>query len=237
MLKLTPLALLLTASLAFSADPKPKYGPDATPLSVSNEYFRIAAAPDFWAMSPYYAAQQSGSTCSVASVAMVVNAARAGRKLTADDMLVTEPALLKKVKLKGWKGGARKGVTLDELGPIVEASLKEWGAPASQVSIHHASDAPEFKKALVAALAENEKSAKDFIVLNFLQGSYTGDSNVGHIAPIAAYDEKNAKVLVMDPDREWYEPYWVPVDALAKGMATTDKVSAKTRGFVHVKLK
>src|SRR4051812_39085308 len=96
--------LILVSSVTMAAETKTseaklKYGPEATPLSVSHEYFQKNSAPGFWALIPYYIPQQTGSSCSVATVNMLVNASRAGRKLKADDKLATETDLLKQVDL------------------------------------------------------------------------------------------------------------------------------------------
>jgi hypothetical protein len=40
-----------------------------------------------------------------------------------------------------------------------------------------------------------------------------------HISPIGAYDKTNERVLVMDVDREWYEPYWVSDERLLLAMS------------------
>lgn len=219
-----------------------KYGPQATRLYHSQEYVRRHPAPDFWALIPYYISQQNGSSCSVASVTMVVNAARADRNLTVSDDLVTQHGLLEKVKNRAWsravgKGG--KGVTLDELGALVAQSLKAFGFNGARVEIVHMDDtSAEARRRLRDSLSRNERSAKDFMILNFLQSEYTGDPEgaVGHISPVAAYDEMNRRVLVLDPDRQYYEPYWVSEEVLLKGMATRDEASGKPRGYVYVKV-
>jgi hypothetical protein len=75
------------------------------------------------------------------------------------------------------------------------------------------------------------------MLVNFLQSVATGDPQgaIGHIAPVGAYDAKTQRVLLLDPDRQWYEPYWVPDKLLLLAMATTDKTSARGRGYVWVK--
>lgn len=237
-------ALLLVAldAAAFVSDsPKPKYGTSATLLSASHQYIRASEAPDYWALSPYYLAQQDDRSCSVASVTMVVNGARAGRKLTADDELATQAGVLKRAKNEAWAkavGPEGHGVALDELAPLIEQSLRAYGVEGAKFETFHAADTSNKTKAVLhEALVANEKSANDFIIINFLQGVYTGDADVGHIAPIAAYDAKRKSVLVFDPDRTWYEPYWVSEETLLKGLATLDKTSGKMRGYVWVKLK
>jgi hypothetical protein len=248
-MRLTLLAAVLSAlaasATAHSADPKPKYGPKdkprAQPLSAENAFLREAGnpAPDFWKLIPYYAAQATGGSCLVASVAMVVNAARAatGSPLTSEDKLVTQQELLEKVKAEDWKRRTTsklgRGVTLEQLGKVTHASLRAYGFASPVVTATHV-DSDEAKKRFVEALERSEKAATDFLLVNFVQSAATDDSDTGHIAPVGAYDARAKRVLVLDPDREWYEPYWVSVDDLLKGMATLDKESGKSRGFVRV---
>jgi hypothetical protein len=226
------LLLLLAFSIAQAA-PKPKYGPEAVTLSRSHEFFRKAPAPDFWALAPYYVGQRDDRSCSVASVTMVMNALRSKLPLTADDELITQDSLLKKVGSGDWwKDRGAGGVTLDQLGKAIEQSLAGYELAGLEVEVVHADKTPEFRARLHEALVANEKSDADFIILNFIQGAYTGDADVGHIAPLGAYDGKRA--LVMDPDRKWYEPYWVSEETLLNGMATHDPQSGGNRGFAWI---
>lgn len=75
------------------------------------------------------------------------------------------------------------------------------------------------------------------IVVNFLQSRLTGDPEgaVGHLAPLAAYDDRQQAALLLDPDRDWYEPYWSPLPALTAAMATPDKEAGHMRGYLHIK--
>lgn len=222
--------------------PAPKYGPGASRLSASNDYFRSNPAPDFWALIPYYVPQQDGRSCSVASIAMVVNGARSAGELTAADELVLQPAVLKKVDDRVWTRFIRQGrrsIVLDELGELVRKALKAYGITAVSVDVVHVADTGEATKASVRKdLVANERSADDFIILNFLQSSLTGDPEgaIGHIAPLAAFDAKTDRALVLDPDRQYYEPYWVSLDALLTGMSTIDPGAKKARGYVRVRV-
>ncbi len=247
-------ALLLVALLSFPAaeaagtTQKPKYGPMASRLPEDNKYVRMNPAPDYWAMNSYYTAQQWGGACSLASLTMVVNGARVHDKLDSETELVTQAKLLEKVKAplssgKTWAQavGAEpsfgKGVSLDELGPLTRLALEAYGVKVQSVEIVHVDKLDGATTAKIhAALVENEKSDRDFIIANFNQQVYTGDSEVGHIAPVGAYDSAKKRVLIFDPDREWYEPYWVSEETFAKGMATKDSAGKNFRGFVWVKL-
>ena len=220
--------------------PKPKFGATATRLFLANEYVRKHPAPDFWALMPYYWPQQSGASCSLASATMVLNAARAHKGLTASDELATEKNVIAKQPNDQWGkavGEHGHGVALDEAKPFIENAFQSFGMKVS-VEVIHVDESAAMKKTVHQHLVENEKSDKDFIIVNFLQSEYTGDpeGSVGHLAPVGAYDEKAKKVLIRDPDRQYYEPYWVTEDTLVKGMATTDKGASKTRGLIHIRI-
>ena len=225
------LSLVFVIFFNLSAFAKPKYGPKAIPLSFDQAYLKKAAAPDFWALMPYYTAQQSGSACSIASVTMLLNALRVGAPLTTDDELVTQPGLIKKTGDAAW---ANSGVVLDELGDKVRASLKAYGLEKYSAKVIHV-NAALTKKKFVEMLVANERSRSDVILINYIQGSLTDDSPIGHIAPIGAYDAKTDRVLVLDPDREWYEPYWSKSADVLAGMQTEDKLVKKNRGLVWVR--
>ena len=246
-MKTSVLAVFLALSLlgstdfrAFGADAKPKYGPLATRLTRTHEYFKKHEGPDYWALSPYYVPQQTESACSIASVTMIMNAIRASKDLGSEEPLLTQQSLLDLTKSELWQKAAGThgtGVNLDQLGRLVETSLKALGYPGAQVVVVHAEKpSPTSLAALRKVLIENEKSTQDFIILNFNQGSYTGDADAGHIAPLAAYDAEHKRALVLDPDRKWYEPYWVSDETLLSGMATLDSGASKNRGYIWIKL-
>lgn len=240
--------LLLSFATVLAAGPK--YGPDATPLSVSHEFVQKNEAPDYWALSPYYVSQKTGSSCSSASVAIVMNGLRSTKAavtpMSSDEELVTEESLVKKVGNRDWTSrvgmGLRfnptlaRGVTLEMFGRYVDQSVKAFGITDARVETVVVADASEASiKSFAKVLQENEKSAQDFLIINMNQGTLTGDSGGGHISPIGAFDSKTGRALVMDVDRQWYEPYWVPVKKIVEAMATVDSESKKNRGYVWVR--
>jgi hypothetical protein len=98
-------------------------------------------------------------------------------------------------------------------------------------------DKERSRKEFFAALEANEKSSDDFIFFSFMQGALTGDPEGGaHVATVAGYDSKNKLVLVMDSDREWYEPYWAPRDVLFDSIADP-KSDSKHPGWIQAKIK
>ena len=68
--------------------------------------------------------------------------------------------------------------------------------------------------ALRKALAENEASADNVMLVYFNQGVITGDWDGPHVSAIGAYDAAKDRVLLMDVDRTWYVPYWTSTETL-----------------------
>jgi hypothetical protein len=245
------LLALLFSTLSAAAEPKPKYGPASKPVAVplfsSSEYFRSRAhpAPDYWNLAGYYVPQFNGAACSAASVAMVLNAARTRLVRSADDQVVLQPEMLEKVSVEQWKERLSRagfqgshGMDLDRLGKATEAAFRAYGFPEASVEVRHMDDrSPATKKSLVSLLKKNEASADDFIIANFDQKVFTDDTQVGHVSPVGAYDSEKERVLIFDPDREYYEPYWISVSDFLAGMATPDQSVGKNRGLIYVKVK
>ncbi len=222
------------------AKPLPKYGPKATRLYDAREHIQQTPAPDFWALMPYYQGQRFNADCSLPTVTMLLNALSVREQHFQDRPLFLVEALVTKMETPKWQeavvpGG--NGVSLDELGEIIEECLKEFRIQNVSVEVVHIEEAsPAELEKLRKRLVENEKSDRDFLIANFLQSTFTGDpdGNVGHFAPIAAYDALRKRALIFDPDRAWYEPYWVSDQTLLEGMATKDPVANKSRGYLWV---
>ena len=211
----------------------PKYGPAVVPLSRDHAYVQAQdhPAPDFWALMPYYVPQQNDYSCAVASVAAVVNAlTRAGHPLIASDRNATHDSLLATVKTARWKERMQKGgvdgtagVTLEQLAEIVTEAFRQQGLSPVIDKVRVTTDDPAtcalWRKTLVA----NERSADDLILIHFTQDTLTGAGGgpYPHISPVGAYDAGTGRVLVLDVDREWYEPYWVADTLVVRAMAAT----------------
>lgn len=233
------LALCLAMTPAFAAPAKPKYGKNTIPLSEDATYFRNAAKSDFWKLIPYYVPQHNDKACGVASSIAVLNALFASDRNTADDQNVDVEEIFKLAPAyKKNTGSNGKGFTLDELGETLTKLLAHsaGGPYAVAVERFDGKDAKTEMKRLEKLLVANEKNPGDFILANFLQSVLTGDPEgaVGHIAPIGAFDAKKKRVLILDPDRKYYQPYWVPYEKLFDAINTTDPGTSKKRGLVVV---
>ncbi len=241
---------LLSTGMAVSAaeqeqEPKlqPKYGSQAVRLFHAREYLRTHDAPDFWALMPYYVHQFNERACSVASATMVVNALRAQVELTTADELITQGTLLKQISYPDWAravGPDGESVTIEELGDYLRESLKRFGPAKYNVEAVRVDPTDKgLRERVRRMLVENERSDDDFVLVVFWQALFTDDpeGETGHIAPLAAYDAEREWALVFDPDREWYEPYWVSLDTLVAGMARVDPDTGNPRGYIWIRTK
>jgi hypothetical protein len=240
---------LLALLLGFAGGPaaafegKPKLGPDAVPITERTDYLRAAPAPDYWKLSAFYVPQFTSSACSVASVTMAVNFAR-GLPAEAETPVVTQTALLEAVGDRTWaeqgaEGG--DGVTFAQLVAVLEESLQSYGVEGYEVEVIRPSDASASSLAEVRrALAANEASDDDVILMYFNQGVLTGDWDGPHISPIGAYDQGAHQALIMDVDREWYVPYWSPDEKLLDAIlrpapAEHGPLAGETGGLVWIR--
>lgn len=233
------LGALLVCLNAFAGD-RPKYGPKTTPLNQDSAYLRKAPAPDYWALSSFYQSQRDPSSCSLATMATMVNSFRAMKAMKADDKMVAQGEVLDKVNHPGWNRMFKqngKTTSLDEFTEIAEKALKLYGIEGKKAENIHVDKVDEKTTARVREiLVKNEKSAGDQVIVNFLQSELTGDPEgaVGHLSNVAAFDAAKNRVLILDPDREYYGPYWVDLSMLMKGMNTLDQDAGKNRGLIWI---
>ncbi len=236
---------------------QPKYGPHAAPLSrnTNAEYFRSNKASDFWALIPFYVGQENESSCSAATLVTVLNASRKNVDLTSQDELLTHKSLVEKytdekymssvsgdTALAEAKGVRILGVTVERLAEVLNGSLPKLFGNSTKARAEFFSVGGKKlvlqKKKFHDDLVRNENSSDDFVILNFTQGILTGDPEgmVGHIAAVGAYDEKHRLVLILDPDRKWYEPYWSPEDEVWNAVKDS-RSDAKSPGYVYLRTK
>jgi hypothetical protein len=242
-MKKITLAVLAWAFASGALQAAPKYAPvngtAAVTLARDNAYLRAkeSAAPDYWALVSYYAPQKTGSSCSSASAAMALNALLNARRARGDEEEnISEETVAAKAKTFEWSAlvseagdGGRHGLKLEQLTTGLRESLAGFGAKAEVTAVEVSTPSKEALAAFRAALAANEASAADIMLLHFVQDGLTGAPGgpFAHISPVGAYDAATRRVLVMDVDRKWYEPYWVKDETLLKAMAV------KTAAFGH----
>jgi hypothetical protein len=184
----------------------------------------------YFPLASNFLTQKTQTYCGVASIVMVLNALRVPaptvpeyapyRTFTQDNVLDerTDSVLARETL-------ARQGMTLDQIGGILATQ-------PVKAEVHHASDSSieEFRKLAQAYLGEEGH----FVIVNYLRKAL-GEEIGGHISPLAAYDAKADRFLILDVARYKYPPVWVTTADLFAAMNTPDAANCgKTRGFVLV---
>ncbi len=241
---LCALLVLLCAPALHAREARPRFGADAVPVQSATEYLRKNPAPDYWAISPFYIAQDTDSDCSVASATIVLNVLR-GIPMVAEE-LVTPRALMAAVNNQQWVGETRQGgegVTFAEMRAYLEQSLRAYGMEDYEIQVFRpaAASADDLDK-MRQLLTENEKTGRDIVLVYFNQGVLTGDWDGPHISPVGAYDAMNGRVLIMDVDRRYYVPYWSTLSRLLDSMLRPvperfGHLRGETGGIFHIKPK
>jgi len=254
--------LILFAFWSNSSHSGGKYGDFAKPLSArtNSEYFKKNDAKDLWAVIQFNAGQKIGQQCSAATFTTVLNAARGSIQLGTDVKLLTMETFLEKyaeekysrlmsgpIKVSELFGGKldRSLIGNQHLTKVLRSASEKMGISGKNTKVDlipiDIQDPKKVEDARVRfhqMLIENEKSENDFIILSaFVQGKVTGDpEGRAHVSPVAGYDQEKKLVLVLDVDREWYEPYWVPEAKLFDAMATKE-ADANQPGWIYYKVR
>ena len=94
---------------------------------------------------------------------------------------------------------SKRGMTLAQLGDL----LSSHGA---KVQVYHGSDVDldRFRSLLVQNLSKRD----NFAIVNYLRKTI-GQERGGHISPIAAYNQRTDRFLILDVSRYKYPPVWV----------------------------
>lgn len=212
-------------------------GPDIVALWGDDDYLRTHDAPAFQALKPYYLMQATDSSCSVASVAMLISALQLsgaqGRPAR-----VGEDAVLRRVNDAEWTkatAASGDGVTFASFQRYLRESLDRFGFTDAEIEVFRPlDDGPATRQTLHALLADSEHDDRDFILAAFDQGTLTGGEHLGHISPIGAYDAEQLRVLILDVDRT--PPYWASEDKLLQALLVQDPSDPSGNGLIHVRI-
>src|SRR5919199_2883856 len=187
------------------------------------------ALQDCFPLSMQFVTQKNQAYCGVASSVMVLNALSipapkapeygSYHLFTQDNFFNAQTQRVVTPEVV-----ARQGMTLDQLSQLLESY-------PVKAEVHHAADTmlAEFRTLVVKNLQE----ARNFVIVNYLRKAI-GQETGGHISPVAAYNKKTDRFLILDVSRYKYPPVWVKAEELWNAMATADPASGKTRGFVIV---
>ena len=218
-----------------------KYAPWVSLLREDSGYLRMAPAPAYWALAPYYVGQFTETACSLASAVMVVNAGRASMARRAGSKLITQPSMLDAVGSDLWRAGVEtddgRGVGLTQLQDLLATGFRAHGLAAADVeAVPLVRQSEEAMARFRDALRACEAAPGQFIIAHYYMGAVIGRGDYGHFSPIGAYDAARDRVLILDVYRVELEPYWVPATRLLEGMATVSRADGEPRGYLAVRL-
>ena len=216
-------------------------GAGLSPLSRDHAYIQQNPAPAYWALSPYLIHQHTDASCSLATATMLLNGARAIEGHARIGAFVSEHNLLERMADAAWKKEITppdgNGLSLVELKERLSRALtlyalSGWRVEHCTVSADDDATAAAFRAHLVAM----ERDADRLIAGNYhLATTYGDDWDVGHFSPIGAYDATKDRVLLLDVWKADYEPCWVDLKRLLKGMVPVSPVGKTSRGYLVLK--
>ncbi len=185
---------------------------------------RNAADADLAPLRAAFETQVYGSYCGVASAVIALKVL--GRKGTTQSGFFV-PATEAVRKAKDVFFG---GMTLDQLGGL----LRSHGATTTVV---HASDSSvdAFRTEARANVESGGGPGGDVLLVNYYRKAIAQQGG-GHISPVAAYDDKTDRFLVLDVSSYKYPPVWIETAALFTAMTAVDSSANLSRGWVHVRL-
>ena len=175
------------------------------------------------ALRTHYVRQFNEASCSVATMATVLNALRAHLCTDSRKDPLTQQEILDQIRVANWrervgKSGhnGRRGLPIRLLGNVTEQCLLQYGIPFSEMDVVPL-DPPslnrrDLKLKLVERLSEFEKHGHPLILAHFNQGVFVPTIHLPHISPVGAFDSKRNRVLILDVDPDQPHPYWVSVD-------------------------
>ena len=184
----------------------------------------------YWPLSVHFLTQKNQAYCGVASIVMVLNALgvkappAAGYEpfatFTQDNLLNERTeAILPQQTL------VRQGMTLTQLGRILESY-------DTRAIVRHADDEGLDRFRNVAS--QQLSTPGGHVVVNYLRRTI-GQELGGHISPLAAYDARSDRFLILDVSRYKYPPVWVTATDLYAAMNTIDADNdGRRRGYVLV---
>lgn len=172
--------------------------------------------------------QYHEASCSVASVATMLNAIRTCSEN--DSEVITQLALLDRVRCGHWKERmrpeghkGRRGLPLGLLGAIVKASLDSYDLRPKTVDVvtahAHPGRAALIKRRLRNRLKRFEDRGDCLLLAHFNQGALVPALSIPHISPVGGYDSATDRVTVLDVDPDQSAAYSVTFERFYQALA------------------
>jgi len=203
------------------------------------------------ALVRYHVKQYHEASCSVASVASLVNAVTDIEKQT-NSIPVSQLDLLENVKEAHWKErmepeghNGRRGLPLSVFGDVVKNSFEVYELRFQEIDVVQANqksdEAEIIKEKLRARLIEYETGGNALIIAHFNQGIYLKTLQIPHISPVGGYDPETDMVTILDVDYLQKNHYQISFDRFYEGLANNYNRLFRAHGFdsggyVYIKL-
>lgn len=223
---------LLFSTCCFATEPLPKPLIALSTPEGNKLFIRSYASSYFWPLTLNFVTQENLAYCGIASSVMVLNAlqipaplfnSRASfRMFTQDNFFISAvEKIIPASKVK------KQGVTLDQ----ISQALKVF--PVSVTTVH----ADKITLNEFRALAKKTIiTQKGYLIINFLRTGL-GENGSGHMSPLAAYDAKTDRFLLLDVAKYRYPVAWIKTQDLWNAMNTFDATAHAYRGFLIIKIK
>ncbi|MCL1123095.1 phytochelatin synthase family protein [Shewanella surugensis] len=185
---------------------------------------------DVFNLIPYFSTQQTLTYCGPTSASMVLNALNIPRPtslllapyqifeqdnfFTPDVLNIATPAHV-----------GMGGMTIDELSSAIKTfKLKVNLQRGSQIS------ETDFRQDAIKAVSSDTQ----FIIVNYHRKALNQIGS-GHFSPLAAYDEKSDRFLLLDVSRFKYPAIWVNTADLYQAIISTADLNAgSSRGYLLI---
>jgi len=178
------------------------------------------------ALQRQHVRQYHEASCSVASVATMLNAIRAINGSGAEP--ITQQVLLDTVHRGHWKARmqpeghkGRRGLPLRVLGAVTAASLRAYGIPPLRVEVipAPARRAKAAKRRLRNRLMRFETRGDCLLLAHFNQGALVPALSIPHISPVGGYDRAADRVLMLDVDPDQPARYSVTFERFYRALS------------------
>ena len=189
---------------------------------------------DFYQLVNFYQPQINPLFCSIATSVTILNALKYPQTLTQENFLNAKTDQIKSQKiirnqLKNKDKKYDPGLSLKDLSQILN-QVYNLKVKTTHIEKNNEQTIEEFRLILREVLAEKQK----FLIVNF-DGQSLGLETHGHVSPIAAYDQKNDLVLVLDVALYKNQWFWTSTKELISAMNSKDDQTY--RGYLVVERK
>ena len=185
---------------------------------------------DVFNLMPYFATQQTLTYCGPTSASMILNASNLQRptslllapyQLFEQDNFFTPEVLNITTPAKVGMGG----MTIDELSDAIKTFKLN-------VHLHRGTQISEtrFRQDAINAVSSNTQ----FIIVNYHRQALNQVGS-GHFSPLAAYDKKSDRFLLLDVSRFKYPAVWVKTTDLYQAIiSNADLNEGLSRGYLII---